>query len=54
MRSKAVLLPGVTVTLTNAKTGESQVWQYNDGLRGYLAIAMIMVVVKIVETALGH
>jgi hypothetical protein len=24
------------------------------GLRGYLAIAMIMVVVKIVETALGH
>ena len=24
------------------------------GLRGYLAIAMVMVVVKIVETALGH
>jgi hypothetical protein len=24
------------------------------GLRGYLAIAMIMVIVKIVETALGH
>jgi hypothetical protein len=24
------------------------------GLRGYLAIAMVMVIVKIVETALGH
>ena len=24
------------------------------GLRGYLALAMIMVIVKIVETALGH
>ena len=24
------------------------------GLRGYLAIAMIMVIIKIVQTALGH
>jgi hypothetical protein len=24
------------------------------GLRGYLALAMVMVIVKIVETALGH
>ncbi|MCG2586215.1 DNA topoisomerase IV subunit B [Massilia sp. TS11] len=36
LRSKAVLLPGVTVTLTNAKNGEVQTWQYKDGLRGYL------------------
>ncbi len=36
LRSKAVLLPGVKVTLNNAKTGESQTWQYDDGLRGYL------------------
>jgi len=36
LRSKAVLLPGVKVTLTLAKTGESQTWQYADGLRGYL------------------
>jgi len=36
LRSKAVLLPGVSVTLTNAKTGESQTWKYDDGLRGYL------------------
>jgi topoisomerase-4 subunit B len=36
LRSKAVLLPGVTVTLTNAKTGEKQTWCYEQGLRGYL------------------
>ncbi|KQQ47373.1 DNA topoisomerase IV subunit B [Duganella sp. Leaf126] len=40
LRSKAVLLPGVSVTLNNAKTGESQTWQYNDGLRGYLTEAL--------------
>ena len=36
LRSKAVLLPGVRVTLTNAKNGETQSWQYDQGLRGYL------------------
>ena len=36
LRSKAVLLPGVTVTLTIAKTGEVQTWKYDEGLRGYL------------------
>lgn len=36
LRSKAVLLPGVKVTLLNAKTGETQTWQYDQGLRGYL------------------
>lgn len=36
LRSKAVLLPGVKVTLHHAKTGESQSWQYDQGLRGYL------------------
>lgn len=36
LRSKAVLLPGVKVTLLNAKTGDSQTWQYEQGLRGYL------------------
>ncbi len=40
LRSKAVLLPGVTVTLNNAKTGDSQTWQYNEGLRGYLTEAL--------------
>src|SRR4051812_35801290 len=36
LRSKAVLLPGVKVTLIHAKTGETQTWQYDQGLRGYL------------------
>ncbi|MFL9925793.1 DNA topoisomerase IV subunit B [Herbaspirillum lusitanum] len=36
LRSKAVLLPGVKVTLINAKSGDSQTWQYDQGLRGYL------------------
>jgi topoisomerase IV subunit B len=40
LRSKAVLLPGVTVTLTNAKTGDVQTWRYDEGLRGYLTEAM--------------
>ncbi|MES2128506.1 MAG: ATP-binding protein, partial [Pseudomonadota bacterium] len=40
LRSKAVLLPGVTVTLTNAKTGDKQTWKYEDGLRGYLVEAL--------------
>ena len=36
LRSKAVLLPGVRVTYTNAKTGDTQSWLYEQGLRGYL------------------
>ncbi|TDY25766.1 DNA topoisomerase IV subunit B [Paraburkholderia sp. BL6665CI2N2] len=40
LRSKAVLLPGVEVTLINEKTGEQQTWKYEDGLRGYLLEGM--------------
>ncbi|MCE7527450.1 DNA topoisomerase IV subunit B [Polynucleobacter sp. IMCC 30228] len=40
LRSKAVLLPGVKVTLIQEKSGESQTWQYTQGLRGYLNEAM--------------
>lgn len=36
LRSKAVLMPGVTVTLTNEKSGETQTWLYKGGLRDYL------------------
>jgi topoisomerase-4 subunit B len=36
LRSKAVLMPGVTVTLVNEKTKETQSWQYKGGLRDYL------------------
>ncbi|MCW5637301.1 MAG: DNA topoisomerase IV subunit B, partial [Rubrivivax sp.] len=36
LRSKAVLMPGVTVTLTQEKSGEIQTWLYKGGLRDYL------------------
>jgi topoisomerase-4 subunit B len=36
LRSKAVLMPGVTVYLVNEKTRENQSWQYKGGLRDYL------------------
>ncbi len=36
LRSKAVLMPGVTVSLINEKTKETQTWQYKGGLRDYL------------------
>ena len=36
LRSKAVLMPGVTVTLTNEKTRDVQTWLYKGGLRDYL------------------
>ena len=36
LRSKAVLMPGVSVTLTNEKTKETQTWAYKGGLRDYL------------------
>ena len=40
LRAKAVLLPGVTITLNIEKTNESKSWVYPDGLRGYLAEAL--------------
>lgn len=40
LRSKAVLLPGVSVTLHTEKTNETRSWSYPDGLRGYLNEAM--------------
>jgi topoisomerase-4 subunit B len=43
LRSKAVLLPGVKVTLINAKTGDTQTWQYDQGLRGYLTESLAQV-----------
>ncbi len=36
LRSKAVLMPGVTVSLTIEKSGETQQWLYAAGLRDYL------------------
>ncbi|BDU58440.1 DNA topoisomerase 4 subunit B [Limnohabitans sp. MORI2] len=36
LRSKAVLMPGVSVTLINEKNKETQNWLYKGGLRDYL------------------
>ncbi len=36
LRSKAVLMPGVSVTLVQEKTKDSQTWLYKGGLRDYL------------------
>ncbi len=36
LRSKAVLMPGVIVTLEQEKNRETQQWQYKGGLRDYL------------------
>ncbi|HJV70396.1 DNA topoisomerase IV subunit B, partial [Ideonella sp.] len=36
LRSKAVLMPGVTVSLHTEKSGETQTWLYKGGLRDYL------------------
>ncbi len=36
LRSKAVLMPGVSVTLTDEKKKDTQSWQYKGGLRDYL------------------
>ncbi|MFN3732736.1 DNA topoisomerase IV subunit B [Comamonas testosteroni] len=37
LRSKAVLMPGVAVSLTNEKSRDTQSWQFKGGLRDYLA-----------------
>ena len=36
LRSKAVLMPGVSVTLTQEKSKDNQTWLYKGGLRDYL------------------
>lgn len=37
LRAKAVLCPGLHMTLSNAKTGEKEEWQFNQGLEDYLS-----------------
>ena len=37
LRSKAVLMPGVAVSLINEKSRDTQTWQFKGGLRDYLA-----------------
>jgi topoisomerase IV subunit B len=40
LRSKAVLMPGVVVTLVHEKSKETQTWQYKGGLSDYLQQAL--------------
>jgi len=40
LRAKAVLCPGLEVTLVEEKSGEKDVWHYEDGLRDYLVDAL--------------
>ncbi|MBV6303817.1 type IIA DNA topoisomerase subunit B [Candidimonas humi] len=40
LRSKAVLLSGIKVTLVSEKNGETREWHYERGLRGYLDEAL--------------
>ena len=40
LRSKAVLMPGVSVTLSIEKTRDTQTWLYKGGLRDYLMQAL--------------
>lgn len=37
LRAKAVLCPGLHMTLCKAKTGEKEEWQFNQGLEDYLS-----------------
>jgi len=40
LRAKAVLCPGLEVTLIDEKSGERETWHYQDGLRDYLVDAL--------------
>jgi topoisomerase IV subunit B len=40
LRAKAVLCPGLQVTLHQEASGETEEWQYDDGLRDYLMDAL--------------
>ena len=55
MRSKAVLLPGVKVTL-DVETGrkiETQTWNYPEGIKGYFA-ELMGGLAPVAETFLGE
>ncbi|MBT8073504.1 MAG: DNA topoisomerase IV subunit B, partial [Xanthomonadales bacterium] len=41
LRAKAVLCPGLHVTLTVAKSGEKEEWQFKQGLEDYLQEALL-------------
>lgn len=41
LKAKAVLSPGLTISFTDKNTGENLQWFYEDGLRTYLADALV-------------
>ncbi len=41
LRAKAVLCPGLTVSFTDEKSGETSKWYYEDGLKEYLASGLM-------------
>lgn len=47
LRSKAVLMAGVSVTLVNEKTGDTRTWQYQHGLAGYLSESLAGVELRV-------
>ena len=47
LRSKAVLMAGVTVTFVNEKTGDTRTWQYQHGLAGYLSESLAGVELRV-------
>ncbi len=53
LRAKAVLCPGLTVTLADEAAGEHTQWQYGDGLRTYLAEALAGVELLPAEPFMG-
>jgi topoisomerase-4 subunit B len=54
LRAKAVLCPGLKVTLSDEAAGETDTWHYEDGLRGYLAAAMADADLVPAEAVHGH
>ncbi|MFT4190620.1 MAG: DNA topoisomerase IV subunit B [Comamonas sp.] len=54
LRSKAVLMPGVSVTLVNEKSKDSQTWQYKGGLVDYLGQTLAADPVIPVFEGAGH
>ena len=41
LRAKAVLLPGLSITLLNEETGEEELWYYQEGIADYLGQALV-------------
>lgn len=54
LQAKAVLCPGLSVSFTNEKTGKTQRWYYEDGLKTYLLDQVKGYELLPVEPLIGH